>query len=86
MKKLLLAVGAATLIAAVTMALPTQSRAWGWSDGGGYWAPELRFEPHPLTRCSWWWGFQWQDYCRYYRVYHRHYYRRHRERVIRVRG
>lgn len=82
MKKLLLTFGAAMVIATATTALPTQSRAW---DGGGYWAPELRFEPHPLTNCHWWWGFQWQDECRYYRIYHRHY-RRHRERVIHVRG
>lgn len=86
MKKLLLTFGTATLIATVTIALPTQSRAWGWGEGGGYWASEFRVEPHPMTSCDWWWGFQWRDYCRYHvRYYKDHQPVRHR-RVIHVRG
>ena len=83
MKKLLLALGMAILIATITMASPTPSRAWGWEGGGGTWAPEIRLEPYPLTRCDWWWSFQVRDYCWYHVRYWNHYRRRH---VIHVRG
>ena len=83
MNKLLLAFGTAILIATITMASPTPSRAWGWEGGGGTWAPEIRVEPYPLTRCDWWWDFGVRSWCHYHVRYYE--YRRHRH-VLRVRG